>query len=79
MPSEPCRAAATLTISRLPELRVIAERRVRLGAVVKELARRNGFQVTGREMEDKVTAWIVAQATVSERPVGKNELQELAA
>ncbi len=61
------------------ELRVIAERRVRLGAVVKELARRNDFQLTGREMEDKVIAWIVAQATVSERAVRKDELQELAA
>jgi FKBP-type peptidyl-prolyl cis-trans isomerase (trigger factor) len=61
------------------ELRVIAERRVRLGAVVKELARRNDFQLTGREMEDKVIAWIVAQATVSERAVRKEELQELAA
>ena len=61
------------------ELRVIAERRVRLGAVVKELARRNEFQLTGREMEDKVIAWIVAQATVSERAIRKDELQELAA
>jgi FKBP-type peptidyl-prolyl cis-trans isomerase (trigger factor) len=59
-------------------LRVIAERRVRLGAVTKELARRNGFQLTGQLMEDKVIAWIVAQATVSERAVGKDELQELA-
>jgi SM-20-related protein len=60
------------------ELRVIAERRVRLGAVVKELARRNDFQLTGRQMEDKVIAWIVAQATVSKRAVRKDELQELA-
>jgi SM-20-related protein len=60
------------------ELRVIAERRVRLGAVVKELARRNDFQLAGRLMEDKVIAWIVAQATVSERAVGKDELQEMA-
>jgi FKBP-type peptidyl-prolyl cis-trans isomerase (trigger factor) len=60
------------------ELRVIAERRVRLGAVVKELARRNDFQLTGRQMEDRVIAWIVGQATVSERAVRKDELQELA-
>lgn len=61
------------------ELRVIAERRVRLGAVVKELARRNDFQSTGRQMEDQVMAWIVDQATVTQRAVGKDELQELAA
>jgi SM-20-related protein len=56
------------------ELRVIAERRVRLGAVVAELARRWVF---GREgMEDKVVARILESAQITERPATKEELAD---
>jgi SM-20-related protein len=57
------------------ELRVIAERRVRLGAVVAELARRWGL---GRDaMEDKVVARILESAQISERPATDEELESL--
>jgi SM-20-related protein len=57
------------------ELRVIAERRVRLGAVVAELARRWSL---GREsMEDRVVARILESAQITERPATEEELGEL--
>jgi FKBP-type peptidyl-prolyl cis-trans isomerase (trigger factor) len=61
------------------ELRVIAERRVRLGAVVRELARRNNIDARdGESMESNVVRWLAAQAAVSERSVTGDELRELA-
>jgi FKBP-type peptidyl-prolyl cis-trans isomerase (trigger factor) len=61
------------------ELRVIAERRVRLGAVVRELARRNNIGARdGESMENAVVRWLVAQATVTGRPVQGDELRDLA-
>jgi FKBP-type peptidyl-prolyl cis-trans isomerase (trigger factor) len=61
------------------ELRVIAERRVRLGAVVAELARRNGIASKKSELlEEQVIASIVSQAIVSERAVTIEELREMA-
>jgi len=57
------------------ELRVIAERRVRLGAVVAELARRWNL---GREhMEDKVVARILQSAQITDRPATAEELGDL--
>lgn len=61
------------------ELQLIAERRVRLGAVVRELARRNNIDAAdGGSMESKVVRWLVAQAKVSDRVVTSDELRELA-
>lgn len=61
------------------ELQVIAERRVRLGAVVQELARRNKIDAPDSGLrESKVVLWLVAQAKVSERVVTSDELRELA-
>jgi FKBP-type peptidyl-prolyl cis-trans isomerase (trigger factor) len=61
-----------------------AERRVRLGAVVAELARRNGIVVPGeasrqreQAIEDAVIQWILARASVSERPATAAELADL--
>jgi len=77
------------------ELRDIAERRVRLGAVVIEIARRNEIRVTPEDiesakesgetpaqtsrhlMEDKVIAWLLSHATISEREASAEELREL--
>jgi SM-20-related protein len=60
----------------LAELRVIAERRVRLGAVVAELARR--WELGREDMEDKVVARILSSATVTDRPATPEELTDLA-
>ena len=58
------------------ELRVIAERRVRLGAVVRELARRNNIDAADRgSMESKVVRWLVTRAAVPERSVMRDELR----
>jgi FKBP-type peptidyl-prolyl cis-trans isomerase (trigger factor) len=60
------------------ELRLAAERRVRLGVVVAEIARRHGIsERTGSELEDRVIAWITAQARVTERLVPAAELREM--
>jgi FKBP-type peptidyl-prolyl cis-trans isomerase (trigger factor) len=60
------------------ELRAIAERRLRLGWVVAELARRNAIQAAqGAELEDKVIDHFVAQARVQERPVTAQELRDM--
>jgi hypothetical protein len=62
------------------ELRVIAERRVRLGAVVAELARR--FQIavtdTAAETETRVVQRLIANARVTDRVISSDELRELA-
>lgn len=60
------------------EFRAIAERRVRLGLVVAEMARRHGIQSRQSAMlEDAVIDHFVAQAHVSERPATLEELREL--
>jgi hypothetical protein len=57
------------------ELRVIPERRVRLGAVMAELARR--WDLGGEAMEDKVVSRILESARITERPATEEELREL--
>ena len=68
------------------ELRLIAERRVRLGAVLAELARRNALHVAAampaeREpaLEAAVIAWILGHARVTKRPATPAEIAELSA
>jgi len=58
------------------ELRGIAERRVRLGIVVTELARR--FGITGAGLEDLVLDRLISKAEFRERPATPEELGELA-
>ncbi len=55
--------------------RQIAERRIKVGIVVAELARRN--QMAGPQMEDQVVDWLISGARVEERPASKEELKEL--
>jgi trigger factor len=75
------------------ELRGIAERRVRLGAVIAEMARRYEVRVTAAEvesqtregetrtqtseriLEDKMIAWFLSRAKVSERQASAQELE----
>jgi FKBP-type peptidyl-prolyl cis-trans isomerase (trigger factor) len=58
--------------------RELAERRLRLGFVIAELARRLGIPPkSGAEVEDAVIDAIVAQAAVEERPATVSELREL--
>ena len=54
--------------------RAIAERRVRVGAVVAEFARR--FGIGGEPVEDAVVARILALGKVRERPATREELRE---
>jgi FKBP-type peptidyl-prolyl cis-trans isomerase (trigger factor) len=60
------------------EFRAIAERRLRLGMVVAEIARRNGIRAQhSAELEDKVVDLLVTQARVQERQASVEELREL--
>jgi FKBP-type peptidyl-prolyl cis-trans isomerase (trigger factor) len=60
------------------ELRAIAERRLRLGIVVAEIARRNDIRSRhGAEIEDQVVDLLLTQARVEERQAGVEELREL--
>jgi len=60
------------------EFRAIAERRLRLGWVVAELARRNAIHAAeGAELEDRVIDHYVAQAQVTERAVSDEELRDI--
>jgi FKBP-type peptidyl-prolyl cis-trans isomerase (trigger factor) len=60
-------------------LRVIAERRVRLGAVVAELARRFGIALPQSGLlEDTVVRHLIANARVSDRVISSDELRDLA-
>jgi hypothetical protein len=60
--------------------RKIAERRLRLGMVIAELARRFGLQAAhGREIEEQVIDRLVSQARVVERPVAPEELRDMMA
>jgi FKBP-type peptidyl-prolyl cis-trans isomerase (trigger factor) len=73
----------------------IAERRVRLGALLVELGRRHQIHASPEEietarregesvrdagkrtLEDKVVAWLVSQATISERAASLEDLRNL--
>jgi FKBP-type peptidyl-prolyl cis-trans isomerase (trigger factor) len=57
------------------ELRAIAERRVRTGIVIAELARRR--QISGPAMEDRVADLLIAQAKIVERDATAEEIAEL--
>lgn len=57
------------------ELRAIAERRVRTGIVIAELARRRG--ISGAAMEDRVADSLIAQANIVERDATAEEIAEL--
>jgi FKBP-type peptidyl-prolyl cis-trans isomerase (trigger factor) len=60
------------------QLRAIAERRLRLGLVLTELARRFGITgATGAEVEDQVIDHLLAGASVTERSLSAGELQEM--
>jgi hypothetical protein len=73
IPAEPA-GKAELTA----KFRAIAERRLRLGLVVAEMARR--FEIRskqGAELEDQVIDHLVAQAQVEERQAGAEDLSAL--
>ncbi len=73
----PAAAAAWESLS--AEFRAIAERRLRLGIVVAEIARRNDIHSRhGAEIEDQVVDLLLTQAQVEERRAGVEELRELA-
>ena len=57
------------------ELRAIAERRVRTGIVIAELARRR--EISGAAMEDRVADSLIAQANIVERDATAEEAAEL--
>ena len=57
------------------ELRAIAERRVRTGIVIAELARRRG--ISGPDREDRVADALIAQAQIVERDATVEEVAEL--
>jgi hypothetical protein len=60
------------------ELRAIAERRLRLGSVVAELARRTGIRsASGAELEEKVIDDLITKARVRQRTVAGPELREM--
>jgi FKBP-type peptidyl-prolyl cis-trans isomerase (trigger factor) len=76
-PEVPASAAERESV--MAELRAIAERRVRLGGVVAEIARRNGIEAQDRaELENKVVDFLVAHARVQDRKASLAELRELA-
>jgi FKBP-type peptidyl-prolyl cis-trans isomerase (trigger factor) len=61
------------------EFRAIAERRLRLGLMVAEIARRNGIAAgTPAELEDRVIDLLLSQARVIEREATPEELADLA-
>jgi FKBP-type peptidyl-prolyl cis-trans isomerase (trigger factor) len=60
------------------EFRAIAERRLRLGMVVAEIARRSGIRAQhSAELEDKVVDLLVTQARVQEHQANVEDLREL--
>jgi len=62
------------------EFRKIAERRLRLGVLVTELARRYGIQAaSGAQLEDRVIDHLIAQASMVERPPAPEKLRETTA
>ena len=76
---DPCEDLNELTA----RLRAVAERRVRTGIVVAQIARTRTLRITsdtppesrGRVLEEKVVNWIISQARVSERRVSVQELR----
>ena len=63
----------------MAEFRAIAERRLRLGLVIGELARRYQIQSAGgADLEDKAIDYLLARARVQEIPAGEEELRQLA-
>ena len=56
--------------------RQIAERRIKVGIVVAELARRH--QMTGPQIEDQVVEWLISRARVAQLPASQEQLLELA-
>ena len=59
-------------------LRTIAARRIRLGVVVTEFARRYGIRAANSsELEDRTIDRLIANASVTERALPVDELQEL--
>lgn len=61
------------------ELRAIAERRVRLGAVVAELGRRHNIGAKdSAELEDRVVEFLAGQTQLRERQLAIQELREIA-
>jgi hypothetical protein len=60
------------------EFRAIAERRLRLGIMVSEIARRNGITAgTPAELEDRVIDLLLSQSRVIEREATPEELADL--
>jgi len=60
------------------QFRAIAERRLRLGLVVAELARRNTINAAqGAELEDKVIDHVLARARIQDRPLTVVELRDM--
>jgi SM-20-related protein len=73
MPAEP-QAQADI----IKGFRTIAERRLRLGMVIAEMARRHQLRSkVGPELEDMVIDYFVKQARIEERPATTEELREL--
>lgn len=62
------------------ELREIAERRVRLGAVILEMARRHQIRVEagGSSLEERVIEWLLSKGKMVEYSVTTEELLEMA-
>jgi hypothetical protein len=50
------------------EIRAIAERRIRLGAVLAETARRRGIEARGSALKDPAVAALLAETRPKERP-----------
>jgi FKBP-type peptidyl-prolyl cis-trans isomerase (trigger factor) len=60
------------------QLRTIAERRLRLGLIVAELACRFGIRApSGAELEDRTIDRLIAQSPVTERLLSRAELLEI--
>jgi len=59
------------------ELRALAERRVSLGIVLTELAKRMGISGSSADLERSVIAHILSHAQITERPATREELREI--
>ena len=72
-------AASDAELPESDEFGVIAERRVRLGAVIAELARRGQFPAPKPDptLESRVIESLISRARVSDRPATPEELQAL--
>jgi hypothetical protein len=73
IPADPAAKAALAA-----KFRAIAERRLRLGIVVAEMARRHEIRSPqSAQVEDEVIGRLIAQARIEERPATKEELLAL--